>query len=346
MASGHDWRLLLPKQLRQLPADLSAVLIWVLVTNIAVFTPGLQETPLRIIVGLPLVLFVPGYALIAALFPESSTPIDDQEETSNTDAENTGLRDSGIDGIERVALSFGLSIAVVPLLGLILNFTPFGIRLVPIMVSVSGFTLLLTAIAAQRRWELPADEQFHVPYTEWIAAARSELLEPDTRGDAALNILLVISILLAVGSVGYAVAVPQQGESFSEFYLLTEDEDGELVADGYPTNFTVGESRSLIVGIGNQEHERAEYTVLVELHRVETTNNSTTVLERERLNRFDPAVAHNTTWHNPHTVSPTMTGERLRLTYLLYQGEPPQNPSVESAYREVHLWVNVTSQTE
>jgi len=32
----------------------------------------------------------------------------------------------GIDGIERVALSFGLSIAIVPLIGLVLNFTPWG----------------------------------------------------------------------------------------------------------------------------------------------------------------------------------------------------------------------------
>jgi len=30
------------------------------------------------------------------------------------------------DGIERVALSFGLSIAIVPLIGLVLNFTPWG----------------------------------------------------------------------------------------------------------------------------------------------------------------------------------------------------------------------------
>jgi uncharacterized membrane protein len=32
----------------------------------------------------------------------------------------------------------------------------------------------------------------------------------------------------------------------------------------------------------------------------------------------------------------------LRLAYLLYKGEAPPEPTVENAYREVHLWVNVT----
>jgi len=58
-------------------------------------------------------------------------------------------------------------------------------------------------------------------------------------------------MLVAVASVGYAVAVPKEGESFTEFYLLTEGEDGELVADGYPTEFVRGEGQPLVVGVGN-----------------------------------------------------------------------------------------------
>jgi len=41
-------------------------------------------------------------------------------------------------------------------------------------------------------------------------------------------------------------------------------------------------------------------------------------------------------------VTPTMTGRWLRLTYLLCTDEVPAEPSIESAYREVHLWVNVS----
>jgi uncharacterized membrane protein len=139
------------------------------------------------------------------------------------------------------------------------------------------------------------------------------------------------------------VAVPKQGESFTEFYLLTESPDGELVADGYPTEFTAGESRELVVGVGNQEHQDMEYTVLVELHRVEIENNSTRILDRERLRTFEAQVAHNETWQRQHSVTPELTGERLRLTYMLYRGAPPGTPTADNAYRELHLWVNVTT---
>ena len=60
-------------------------------------------------------------------------------------------RKDDLDGIERIALSFGLSIAVVPLTGLALNYTPFGIRLVPILAALSVFTVSLAVIAYLRR---------------------------------------------------------------------------------------------------------------------------------------------------------------------------------------------------
>lgn len=341
MPTGPRWRLLLPRQLRRLPADLVAIVVSVLLTILAVFLPVVNQTPLRVVVGLPFVLFVPGYALIAALFPEAGEPPEPDSETRD----DTSSDRSGIDGIERVALSFGTSIAVVPLVGLVLNFTPWGIRLVPIVLSISGLTLGLTAVAAKRRWALPEEDRFRVPYQQWFSAARTELLEPDTRADAALNVLLAISVILAVASVGYAVAVPKQGESFTELYLLTENEDGELVADNYPTEFIRGESKSLVVGIGNQEHEPVNYTVVTELQRVQIHNNSTSVQEERELRRLRTRLAHNETWHLQHNVTPTMTGTRLRLTYLLYKGTPPAEPTVDNAYREVHLWINVTAES-
>lgn len=86
----------------RLPSDLKVVIVMSALTFVFVLMPPLDSTALRIIFGIPLVLFLPGYALIAALFP--------------------GKND--LDTIERIALSFGLSIAIVPLIGLALNFTP------------------------------------------------------------------------------------------------------------------------------------------------------------------------------------------------------------------------------
>lgn len=336
--------MLLPRHLRQLPADLATVLALVVLTNLSVFLPFVRETPLRVAVGLPFVLFVPGYAFIAALFPEAGTsPTDTETDDAEAEVSDAGITERGIDGIERVALSFGLSIAIVPLIGLVLNFTPWGIRLAPIMAAVSGFTVMMTAVAATRRWDLPADERFRVPYRTWLDAGRQELLAPSSRADAALNVLLVLSLVLALGSVGYAVAVPQEGESFTEFYILTENETGDLVADDYPTEFQKGESQELVVGIGNHEHETVQYTVVTEIQRVEIVNNETRVQDATELGRYQQTLAHNETWDHQHSIQPSMTGERLRLQYLLYRGDPGSNLNRSAAYRELHLWVNVTN---
>ena len=84
---------------------LTIVILSLLLVPLAVFTSG----ALRIALGLAFVLFFPGYTLIAALFP----------------------RKEQLGGIERMTLSFGLSIAVVPLIGFALNYTPWGIRVYP-----------------------------------------------------------------------------------------------------------------------------------------------------------------------------------------------------------------------
>ncbi|UTF54838.1 DUF1616 domain-containing protein [Natronosalvus rutilus] len=344
--------LLLPKQIRHLPADLAAMLVVTVLVNVAVFTPGLRETPLRVPLGLAFVLFVPGYVFIAALFPEAGeSPTDSDAATepghdseAQTESPSLGVVDTvrdGIDGIERIALSFGLSIAIVPLIGLVLNFTPWGIRLAPIMVAVTGFVLISTAVGAVRRWQLPAEERFAVPYRAWYQAGRTELLEPETRIDGALNVVLVLSILLAVGSVGFAVLVPPDGERFSAIYLLTEDDDGELVADDYPTELVEGESGELVFGVDNDEHRTVEYTVVVVEQRVETQGNETVVTEQRELSRHHQELAHNDSWHQPYELQPTMVGEDIRVVWLLFPDEAPTEPSMNDTEYTVHLWVDV-----
>ena len=82
--------------------------------------------------GTVYVLYLPGYALLQALFPG-------------------GL---GSDGVLRFALSVGLSVAVAPLIGLLLNYTPWGIRLDPIVVGLSLFTLAMSFLGLYRRYVL------------------------------------------------------------------------------------------------------------------------------------------------------------------------------------------------
>lgn len=88
---------------------------------------------------------------------------------------------------ERLALSFGLSIAVVPLIGLVLNFTPFGIRLLPILFILSIFTLVMCLIAYLRRLKLSDGERFEVNFSG-IYSSRKGLLNTMSRFDQGLTI--------------------------------------------------------------------------------------------------------------------------------------------------------------
>jgi hypothetical protein len=89
----------------------------------------------RWVLGSMFVLFIPGYVALEALFPKGRE----------------------LDGIERLALSVGLSLALVPLVGLLLNYTPWGIRLDPIMISLTILTVGLALVAFARRFRLSVE---------------------------------------------------------------------------------------------------------------------------------------------------------------------------------------------
>src|SRR5450759_594975 len=162
---------------KKVPSDLLIVMGLVLLTDIFVLAPGLSETAVRVFLGLPLVLFLPGYSLIAALFPAKSD----------------------LDGIERTALSFGLSIAVVPLIGLGLNYTPWGIRLLPILICLSVFTFIMCGLAYLRQAKLSETEAFVVPFRETAVSLKTGILDrAASKLDKALTVVLVLSILLSV----------------------------------------------------------------------------------------------------------------------------------------------------
>ncbi|WP_276282386.1 DUF1616 domain-containing protein [Halorussus caseinilyticus] len=343
MLDARTLRLMVPGPVRRLPADLAAVLALDAAACLAVFLPVVSESPGRAGLGLAFAFLAPGYALAAALFPErAETGADLSEDAPRDDDVFRRLRRGSVGGWERLALSVGLSLVVVPLVGVALNFTPFGIRLVPVVVSVGAFTAAASVFAAVRRWNLPPERRFRVPYREWYAEARAGLLGGETRTDRALNVALAVSLVLALGSVGYAVTSPKPSQQYTEFYLLSEADDGRLVADDYPTEFARGEGKPLTVGVTNREGERTNYTVVVELQRVAGGPNDSRVVERRDLHRFRVVLGPNETWHHRHTVEPTMTGPSLRLQYLLYRGSAPAEPRAASAYEETNLWVNVT----
>lgn len=279
------------------PLDLMLIIVYLLLATVFLTIPPLNKTIIRTLLGIPLVLFIPGYALIAALFP----------------------RKDDLDGIERTALSFGLSIAVVPLLGLGLNFTPWGIRFGPILATLILFSLSMVLIANFRRLELPGDERFEVPLKAIMAGMKDEFLKTENKTDRILTIILILSIIVSLFTLVYVMVTPKQGEKFTEFYILGPS--GK--ASDYPKEVSPGAPVKLIVGVANHEYSDINYTL-----RVQIKND--TFFERKIQ------LPHNQTWETPVSFTINKTGSDLKLEFLLFRED------TDKPYRETHLWVNST----
>lgn len=192
----------------------------------------------RIVLGLAFVLFFPGYTLIAALFP----------------------RKGPLDSIEHLALSFGLSIAVVPLIGLVLNYTPWGVRVESVLISLLIFIIAMAGVALFRRWRLPPQERFKVNFSVNFSRLLG-IWRGQGRWDKGLTVLLVLAVIGVAGVLGYIINVPKAEERFTEFYIL--DIEGE--ADHYPRELVLGETGQVLLCIVNQEHEPTDYRVEIRI---------------------------------------------------------------------------------
>ncbi|WP_262177346.1 DUF1616 domain-containing protein [Haloarcula laminariae] len=323
--------------------DLVAIVGLVALLNLVVFRPVTGGAAVRVALGTVLVLFVPGYVLLAALFPEAGqSPTD-----GSVSLFDKSRPERSIDGLERAALSFALSIALVPLLVFGLMVSRYAFAAVPVTVTLTLWTALLTPVAAVRRFRLPRGQRFRVPVGRWFAARTRLTGAADSRFEAALNVGLVAVVVLALGTSAFAVAAPPDGERYTEFYVTTEDGEGNLSFSDYPETVTPGEPEPMWVGIENYERDRIDYSVVVQLQRRAGGADGSAVAERETVDRFSATLGPTETRHLNRnlTVSNRLTGDDRRLVFLLYMGPVPDSPTAENAYRSVHLWVDVGTGT-
>ena len=103
------------------------VLVWLAIYVLPQSVPWIY---LRYVSGAVYVLYVPGAVFIEALYPK---------------------RDE-LEDLERFALGVGLSLALVPLVGLVLNYTPWGIRLNPIFAGLTLLVVSLSLVAVYRKY--------------------------------------------------------------------------------------------------------------------------------------------------------------------------------------------------
>ena len=316
------------------PIDIITCILWSLILLPVVLLDIASN--LRIILGLPFILFIPGYVLIFALFPAKKT-------------------DKGIDIIERIALSFGLSIAVVPLIGLGLNYTPWGIRLEPILFSLFLFIVGIGAVAIYRWMKSNPSERFTISLDVSLPKSESRL-------DQVLTVILAISILIAVVALVYVIVTPKTGEKFTEFYLLGP----EGKADDYPSDITAGENATITIGVVNHEYKTINYTIEIwlinqtivyneSIDENETIYNHMYFIDsiQTQLNHtpIDIESAWKPQWEYNQTFSIDKTGN-FKLAFLLFTKATEEyshdidykdiaKEKIYSAYRETHIWIQV-----
>lgn len=118
------------------------IMILALVAATLVFTVPENAYPIiyvRYILGSIFVLWLPGYSFTKALFPkEHSVPTEKKE----------------LNSIERTVLSIAMSWALVPIAGLVLNYTPWGIRVTPITISLLALTITFATAAVIREHQI------------------------------------------------------------------------------------------------------------------------------------------------------------------------------------------------
>ena len=329
--------------------DLLVVLVYSAGAGAVIYT-GVGGA-LRAIVALPLILFVPGYLLMAVLYP-SMHDFDPNAREDATERRGNLLErlpyEYMLEPVERVGLSVVFSLAIFPTVVLVSHFTPYGITLFPILVTLCATIGVLTLIAFVVRFRVPA-EQRYAPSVLLFSAVlftrrRESRSRPRRRDDASLgvyNVLFVVTILIATIGFGYMIATPaDHDEAYTEFHVNTGGVDGDTQT-WYPATFTAGETSEFPISIVNSEGQNVEYTTVVQLQRVEEDPETVEVLEADELDREQIAVSDGERVNHTLTFEPTMAGDDLRLVVLLYDGEVPDNPSEENAYRAIDFRVAV-----
>lgn len=317
---------------RQVPVDILAVGGATLASMAVIVAPEFVPPALRVPAGFLLVLFAPGYAVLAALFPRRGF-----RQVPPTTGDDPALDDN-----ERIVLAVPISVGVSVGTGFALTLTPMGIQYGPLAVVLGGSTLAGLAVNAYRREGCPAAAGPSSGAPD-ISQFDGELSNTDTTVDSLLRVGLVVAIVLGVGIIAYPFAVPTQGEAYTSMGLYTEEANGTLVSTNYPTNLSIGESTPLVLSVTNDNSEPIEYTVVVLLQN--RPDGSDRIRNETRLHTFSKRVEGGDEWEIHHTVTATMTGERLRLQYLLYEQTPPAAPTVGNADQEIHLWVHISNRT-
>lgn len=303
---------------------------------------NLDDT-LRTVLGLLFILFIPGYLLIFVLFPTKKT-------------------DDGINVIERIALSFGTSMAIVGLIGFAIIITNGKIELEYALISIFILEISM-GVASLYRWFKTAPDERVVVSIDLSMLKLKNNLKSKGKLDKVLIAVLIILILITATLFIFVIINPRTGEKFTSFSLLASDRS----STNLPHNIISGENVTIIIGVTNHEYQTIDYTIEVWLINQTITFNESTnenmIFSYNNawfMDKINTTLSHTdknnekaweSQWEYNYTFNITKKGENLTLAFLLFT-TPTENiydkdykdrieQKIDNAYQDLYLWINV-----
>ncbi len=156
-----------------------------------------------------------------------------------------------------------------------------------------------------------------------------------TTMDKVLTVGIVVMMIASVSLLIYIIVVPREGEAFTEFYILGPS--GK--AEGYPRNIHIQEEKFLLIGVGNHEHKRTNYTIVLTIDG-KAGNSTVDSLDHVTISRttqpsIEILVGDGKTLEIPCNFSILETGAYKMRLLLFRNGKE---------YRDLHIWIKVFSE--
>jgi uncharacterized membrane protein len=257
----------------------------------------------RLVLGVVVVLFAPGYCLVALLVP----------------------RRAALDQAERIGISIGASVALIPLMALLLDALPGGLRPWPVVVAESVWIAGCALAAVWQRAQAPEDSVRVSVGTPGLFSVRRWLRRlswPERIAYPAILAVVVVASGLSLGTL----LLPTHDDLMTEMYVLGR---GGL-AEQLPRQVTTGEPVSVTLGVVNRELSRQTY-------RFEAwTTDAWSPQQRAALvapMSLSLVPGEQIEW--PLTWAMAQPGDDQVVDLLLYLDGRPQ------PYRRLRLWLDV-----
>ncbi|MCU0800043.1 MAG: DUF1616 domain-containing protein [Candidatus Thermoplasmatota archaeon] len=268
---------------------------------------------LRLLIGIPFLIFFPGYLLTSFLYPWKNEDNITEDGISGQDGEEKNKPEKRkpfqtnkskemvveidtkkarkIDGPTRLALSFAFSLAITPLVAFFMNEmykvdpSIFGIRLLPMLITEYAVIMVLGGLSLLRRWKVRPSERFAV-------GLKIGPLTDGSLPDLMITSVLIIAIIIAAGVGVYLYTSYHENEKYTEFYILGPD---RKIAD-YPDLFNINEDKSLFIGINNHEFDKIAYTISIHLNDIDTVQQildfENMTITPERRYNYNVTLSH------------------------------------------------------